>query len=536
MPRRIKRGDPLGLSITLAVTNLAVALSVAFYVLILFGAVLLNCRILHTAELFVNLAFLVCSALLWLTYRRWWFTESERKELENVMNSVSPDVLLVVNPAGAVLMCNSTVERMFGYKPEEVIGQNMNSLLYWGTNESKPPGPGGGEPAVKDKFDIADAKGVRKDGELFSVEVIVSRLKGSDGKVLHLRDVTEREQARELLRLSETNFRNAVNANVDGMVIVGKEGTVLLANPAAAVLFGRRQEELQGKSFEFPVPDGSADVEINGPGNHKVTVELRATEITWQREPASLVLLRDVTQRKKADELKNEFIGVVSHELRTPLSIIREGVGLVLEGIPGKINDEQARLLNIARTSANRMTWIANSLLDISRIEAGKMVPEKTDFSFKTLVEQTAALFEAKARDRKLELRLNLPDEELRVVADRNMIGQVLTNLIGNAIKFTKEGFVGIYVEGNSAQNLKCVVSDSGPGIENGDAGRIFDKFQQFGRGVESEDRGAGLGLSIAKSIVELHRGKIWAESENGKGTSVYFTLPRIMDVAAVGN
>ena len=237
--------------------------------------------------------------------------------------------------------------------------------------------------------------------------------------------------------------------------------------------------------------------------------------------------LKEANRRmQKLSELKDEFIANVSHELRTPMAIIREGVSQTLEGVCGKPTPQQTETLGVALRNIDRLGRLIEDLLDISRIEAGKAAVFKEVFDLREVIQETCAIFQPKARERGLRLAHRLPGGQVMVHADREKLAQIFINLVENAVKFTKSGSVEIAAEEREGE-VRCSVSDTGPGITRGDLPKLFQKFQQFERVVRSGEKGTGLGLAICKGIVELHGGKIWAESESGKGSRFLFTIPR---------
>lgn len=239
---------------------------------------------------------------------------------------------------------------------------------------------------------------------------------------------------------------------------------------------------------------------------------------------------------KKLDEMKSEFISSVSHEFRNPLNSIRESIELVLDGVVNVNEDKGKRILKIAKTSAERLTILVNDLLDFSKLEAGKMKMEKEPADIKRIVQDAVDSMRPLAEKKKLKLEAVPAAEKMVVYIDPLRIIQVLTNLIGNAIKFTPEGGrIDILTESFDdtevpVQKVRVSVKDSGIGISPENLARIFERFEQVKqphRGSTPELQGTGLGLSICQEIVRLHQGRIWAESEMGKGSTFIFTLPR---------
>jgi signal transduction histidine kinase len=343
------------------------------------------------------------------------------------------------------------------------------------------------------------------------------------------------------LAAAEARFFNIVGKIADAILIVDPTGAVRFANPAAEALFGHRESELLGRPFPFPLTRGKiTEIDIPFPDNHKHTGEVQVVDIEWQGKPAFLVTIRDITSRLQAEQLKlevekhirleklkDDLINTVSHELRTPLSITKEAISLILEMVPGKINDQQTEILGIAKNNIERLARIINGLLDISKIEAGKIALKKEETDLSAVIMTTAQAFEAKAKERGLELRLILPEQPLIVYGDEDKLNQIFTNLVDNAVKFTARGFVEISALEREAE-VECRVADSGVGIAAEHLPKIFEKFTQFGRTDGPGEKGTGLGLSIVRALVELHRGQIRVDSEVGRGTIVVFTLPRL--------
>ncbi len=237
---------------------------------------------------------------------------------------------------------------------------------------------------------------------------------------------------------------------------------------------------------------------------------------------------------RKLDQLKSDFLSTVSHELRTPLTSIREGVSQVLEGILGETTEDQREFLSIALEDIDRLRRIINNLLDVSKIEAKKVELHRTIVDISTLVRGVGLSFIKRIEGLGLELRLHLPEEKVEVYVDKDKIVQVFTNLIGNAVKFTKEGYIDVSVE-DKGDKVECYVADSGVGISKEDMSEVFSKFSQFSRTDGAGEKGTGLGLSIVKGIIELHKAKVEVDSELGKGTKFVFVLPKytLMEVFA---
>jgi signal transduction histidine kinase len=237
---------------------------------------------------------------------------------------------------------------------------------------------------------------------------------------------------------------------------------------------------------------------------------------------------------RRIDDIKSEFISVASHELRTPLAAIKNAILLILRGKTGEVNETQTKFLSMAERNINRLTNILNDLLNLSRIESGRMQFNFQDVELKEAVEFIASSLRAQADAKKIPLEVEAPEQLPLVYGDREKIEQILINLIGNAIKFTPdEGQILVTVkpllrsaEGGQGDMVSVSVKDTGIGIPVEFLDTIFEKFYQVEGSLHRSVGGTGLGLAITKDLIEAHQGKIWVESEVGKGSTFTFTLP----------
>ena len=237
-------------------------------------------------------------------------------------------------------------------------------------------------------------------------------------------------------------------------------------------------------------------------------------------------VLRYAVERMRLKQVKDEFVGMVSHELRTPMTSIREVISQTLDGILGETTSEQREFLSMALSDVDRLSRMIDDLLDISKLDAGKMKMKIEMCEMVALVLTIISSFVPQAKARGLEMKGSFSKEKIKAYVDKDRITQVFSNLIGNAVKFTQKGHIEISLA-DREDAIECSVSDTGPGIAKKDLPQLFDKFQQFGHPVNGEEKGTGLGLAISKGIVELHKGKIWVESEVNVGTKFTFVLPK---------
>jgi PAS domain S-box-containing protein len=229
---------------------------------------------------------------------------------------------------------------------------------------------------------------------------------------------------------------------------------------------------------------------------------------------------------EKLDKMKDEFVSIVAHELRSPLSVIHEAAALIMDGLAGPVSEQQKGYIEMVRRTADRLIHITNDLLDLAKIEAGKIVLNFEPMDIISAARQACEGSRLRANKKNLEIREDFPDERLQVTADYDKLSQVMVNLLTNAVKFTQKGSVTFEIKDLGGE-VQCAVRDTGPGIAEENLSRLFNKFEQFGAQAGGAEKGSGLGLVISKSIVEAHGGRIWAESQPGKGSSFIFVVPK---------
>lgn len=245
-----------------------------------------------------------------------------------------------------------------------------------------------------------------------------------------------------------------------------------------------------------------------------------------QREIAAKKVELEAANKKlqQLDKIKSDFVANVAHEFRTPLTIIKGNVDLVNKGGLGNVAPAQKEMLDGAINIVNRLSRLVNDLLDISKIEAGKMELKKEPVEMNSIIEENLAVFDKIIKDKKQRLQKDLARDLPRINADKDKITQVFVNLLSNAIKYTPEsGSIGIKTL-DLEKEIMIEISDTGEGVAPDDADKIFDKFTRV---TAEKKEGTGLGLPIAKDIVRLHNGRIWVKSEIKKGSQFYFTLPK---------
>ena len=243
-------------------------------------------------------------------------------------------------------------------------------------------------------------------------------------------------------------------------------------------------------------------------------------------------MLLDVTRLRRFEELKNDLVATVAHEFRTPLTSLRMAVHLCTEQVAGPLTEKQAELLQAAREDCDRLQAMVDDLLDLSRIESGRVELFPLPTAVSSLIESAVEKHKADADAAGLKLSADFPLPEIRVLADHERIGHVFSNLIGNALRYTpKDGSIKLGAQSSNGA-MRFTVTDTGKGLPREYQERIFEKFFRV---PDEGPKGSGLGLYIAREIVRSHGGDIGVESEPGKGSAFWFTLPAADKPASKG-
>jgi PAS domain S-box-containing protein len=465
------------------------------------------------------------------------------------------------------IICNENYAEDLNIKPEEIIGKTDRDFF------SK---------KVADKYRRDDKRimGLKIPENIEEEQVIKNETRfintikmpvlDSEGNVIGLLgiigDITEQkkkekeldnyryhleellQQKKKEIEETEARFRTVFEDSNDGILIADpKTKKFYMSNKAMQKMLGYTADELNHLSVYDIHPEESLpriidifekqargemkigpDFPIKRKDGKVLYVDVIASVITLDGKKYLKGSFRDVTERKKANDallkaakIKTEFTSMVSHELRTPLAAIKEGISVVLDKIAGELNEEQVKYLSISKNNAERMDRLIGAVLDFQKLEAGKQEykMEKHDLNeaFLTIQKSMTLLAEKKGLTLKIELCKNLPD----IRFDKEKIIQVLINLISNAIKFTEKGSITVKAA-KLDHRIKVMVKDTGIGIKKNDIPKLFQEFKQLKR----KAGGTGLGLFISKKIIDAHKGKIWADSELGKGSTFWFTLP----------
>lgn len=474
------------------------------------------------------------------------------KYYQSIIES-SEDAIIGKNLDGIITSWNPAAEKMFGYSEDEVIGQPALMLMERDNYREEQDILS----QISEGISIEYFGTIRrhKNGSLIDVEVSISPISDLQGKVIGAstiaRDVTRSKQVESKLRDSETRIRTIVESVVDGIITIDSRGVVQTINAAAEKIFGYSTEEVIGHNVKMLMPEAYSKEHDEYISNYLTTgvkkiigigrevegkrkdgstfpMELAVSNMMINGEYMFAGVVRDITERKKMERMKSEFVSTVSHELRTPLTSIRGALGLVLGKYSDQLPDGVRKMVEMANRNSERLTILINDILDLEKIEA-----EHLKFNFKVvnlahLAKMAIDDNQGFARAHGVELAITHSLSQAMIWGDESRLLQVFANLISNAVKFSPPGGV---VELSLAAHqgaFQVSVRDYGEGIPLAFRSQLFQRFAQADSSDAREKGGTGLGLNICKAILERHKGTIDYQSTVGEGTVFSFILPNV--------
>ena len=449
----------------------------------------------------------------------------------------SPDAVLLVDDAGLVVSANSHCLEVFGTPPDDLVGRPVQTLV----PAAVPPEHRGGRAAG-----LLHLAAARADGTEFPAEISLAEVSTDDATYVcaTVRDVSSRV-------LEQERFRSLLEAAPDAMVIVDESASIVVVNRQVVNIFGYEPEELLGRPIETLVPEryreghhalregflAQPGVRPMGSGRELYAARKDGSEFPveislspLQTEEGILVsaAVRDITERlrlqREADRLRDELVATVSHELRTPLTSIIGYVELMMDLDEDALGLTARRMLEVIERNASRELRLVNDLLDLSSIDV-TTVEEPQRVSLGSIARSSAEGAAAAALSRETAVSVQVPPG-LFVEGDPVRLAQVVDNLVANALKFSRAGGEIVVAGGREGEDVWVEVRDRGSGIPAEDLPRIFDRLFRSSDAVRDQVPGAGLGLTIARAIVDAHRGRISATSALGEGTTVRVVLP----------
>ena len=368
-------------------------------------------------------------------------------------------------------------------------------------------------------------------------------------------------------RSEHGRLRAIIEKLADGILIADANGQIRFANPAAQYMLGRSAADLIGSDFGFPVlREETTEIDLVRPGGSPITAELRVVQLDWEGEPASLISLRDITDRKEAErhaqaltleqraraeaeaasQAKSEFLAVMSHELRTPLNAVLGYAELLDLGLGGSLTDEQRQQVSRIRASGRHLLGLVNEVLDLARVEAGRLTVDRVPYRAASVAESALVIVQTQADAKGVTItRAYDRDSDLSYIGDEDRTRQILVNLLSNAVKFTRSGGrVSLGLESCELPHGQarlhgrgpwvCFrVADTGPGIATDRQEEIFAPFVQVHGGRTRNVDGSGLGLTISRRLARLMGGDLGVQSVEGQGSTFTLWLPATEEPAS---
>ncbi len=465
--------------------------------------------------------------------------EASRKERAVFEKAV--DVICSLDADGKFTRVNPASKAVWGYEAEELLRRDVVEFLH--------------PDDVRNTIDTQLA--IQKEGSGAPYE---NRFRCKDGTYLDMlwtthwspvddalfcvaHDITDRKRAEEVIKASEARIRFIIANMPVGLVLLSLEGEIELVNSAMDEMFKYEPGELIGRQFGA-VFQRKADQEALEVWE---TVKERALGHIHERMaeqkdgntfPAHLSIreydsrdglkymgiMLDVSERHEIERFKQEFLGVISHELRTPLTSIRGSFEMLLAGMFGDLTDDAKHVINIAEKSSTRLIRLVNDLLDMEKLESGKLDMFMEDTDANAIIETSVENVRYFAEDH--GVTIVAPPIELPLVADGERLVQVVVNLLSNAIKFSERGHSVTVSVVATDTDAEFRISDTGRGIPAEHIGKLFNRFTQVEKADATKKKGSGLGLAICKAIIEEHCGQIGVDSELGKGSTFWFRIP----------
>jgi PAS domain S-box-containing protein len=470
---------------------------------------------------------------------------SESLVRQQAIFTSSPIGILTLNESGSIESLNPAAERMFDCTAEAVMRRDIGRLIELGGSNDVS--------SASSLRQLASAGGAgefagRSDaGPDFPIEVAITQMPIGDRLmfVVFVRDLRDRQ-------IAEEKFRLVVESSPSGMIMTDADGTMLMVNAETEKLFGFERAELIGQSVDILVParlrEGHLQQRRHFGAHPKARPMTARRELCGRRKDGTefpveiglnpirmrdalhiLSVVIDISEHKRIERMKDEFVATVSHELRTPLTSIAGSLGLLIGGAAGSLPTPAKRLMSIAYTNSQRLVRLINDILDLEKIESGKITFALQQVDILGIVEQAVEANRGFADSYGSRLLLDPGSDTCLVHADIDRMIQVVTNLLSNAIKFSPAGGEVVVAIARHGDVVRVSVRDHGTGIPDEFKSHIFEKFAQADSSDSRKKGGTGLGLNIARQIVVQHGGTLAFDRAPGGGTVFYFDLPRFV-------
>lgn len=469
-------------------------------------------------------------------------TEEALKESEEKYRRIvetTNEGIMVADTKGTITFVNPRMAGILGYSVGELTGKHGIDLVDPSEIASGLSKIEKRKRGVSEEYDIRFRN---KNGSIVWLHASGTPISDAEGRhignMAMYTDITERKKAEEALKESEERFRTLSDASPVGVGVSSADGVLLYTNRSYELLLGYSQGELVGtkaidlywnpedrRSWVGKVKDsgGVRDVEtrLKRKDGTPVWVSINVSPVSYGGKQAVMGTIQDITERKNAEQIKDEFIGLVSHEIRTPLTILMGSIGTAMtEGI----SPEDARsMLHEAMDGAESLNHIVDNLIELSRYQSDRLALRKETIDVGAVIRSLAE--KEKLHASKHQVVVDVPDGLPMVEADRTRVELILTNLLSNAAKYAAEGTEIRLSAGRNTDNVVISVRDRGIGIPAEQQANLFQPFERLENATRPA-KGLGLGLLVCKRLAEAHGGIIWVESEPGKGSTFSFTLP----------
>ena len=463
----------------------------------------------------------------------------------------SSDAIMSKTLDGIVTSWNPAAEKMFGYTEQEMLGRPIALLIP--TERSDEEVQILASLRRGEHMDHFETLRRRKNGEVFPISVTLSPIRAKSGEIIGIskiaRDVTERNLAIMARRDDEARLSAILDNVLDGIITIDASGTVKSFNKSAGEIFGYADVEVIGQNIKMLMPDPyrsehdgylnsfvtTGQKKIIGMGRQVVgqrrdgstfPMDLAVSEMQLGESRMFTGIVRDITERVRIERMKSEFISTVSHELRTPLTSIRGSLALLVGGVLGELPAKIKPLVDIAHKNSERLILLVNDILDMEKIEAGKMEFDIQPLKLLPFLEQALEGNHGYGAQFGVSYVLENTLPEVMLKLDANRLMQVLSNLLSNAAKFSPAGGCVRVSVGRIQERIRIEIMDQGSGIADEFKGQIFQKFAQADASDTRKKGGTGLGLSITRAIVEKMGGSIGFSSEPDVLTTFFIEFP----------
>jgi len=463
------------------------------------------------------------------------------------VGEISHYSFILLDTGGFITAWNRGAQELTGYSRQEAIGKHI-SFLYPREERETDHASRVLSQAQKTGCYEEDGIRVRKDGSRFWANIVVTPLYGKNhtvsGFVNVSRDITsQRKDVNELKNMKYALDQSSIVAITDrsGMIQYVNDKFLEISKYSRDELIGKTHRVINSKHHPKEYMENIWKTILSGKvwrgeiknrakdGSHYWVDTTITPLIDEYGKPKQFIAIRnDITKRKELERQKDDFIGIASHELKTPLTSLK-GYLQLMQRQTGKYNDEKANLFMAKmERQIDRLSLLIQDLLDVTRIEAGKLSYQHETFDFNVLLREIVDTMQYTTDKHVIRQE---GKAEHPVYGDKDRIGQVLVNLLSNAIKYSPHAEKIDVAVSSNGRNMRVCVKDSGVGIPKENQYRVFDRFYRVAGVKERTYPGLGLGLYISAEIITRHKGKIWFESEPGKGSSFCFTLPHVKPV-----